>query len=92
MARFDSHLKRIEQRLRAQEAKRLSGSFAEALREFSESGKLPDHPGMKAEILKWHETLRQMVATMPTKTIGDSREGDSPKFSPEKWFPKNEEK
>jgi hypothetical protein len=74
MARFDSHLKRIEQRLRAQEAKRLSGSFAEALREFSTSGKLPDHPGMRAEILKWSEILRQMVDTMPrpTKPLGDS--------------------
>jgi hypothetical protein len=65
MSRFDSHLKRIEKRLMAQESKRFSGSLAEALREYAISGKLSDHPGFKAEVLKWQECLRQMIATMP---------------------------
>ncbi len=68
MAKFDSHLKRIEKRLRTQESKRISGNIAEALREHATSGKLPDHPGLREEVLRVQQCTLAMMETLPKTT------------------------
>ena len=69
MARYDSHVRRLEKRLKHQETKRVSGNIAKALKEFTVTGELPKHPGLKRAVLQFQEAAREMVGTLPDTPV-----------------------
>ena len=87
MARFDTHLKRLEKRLQFLESEKLQGSIIKALQEHGKTGKLPDHPGLRKVVLKYIRAAQYMSETLPqtTKSEGDVR--DSSPSPPGKLFP-----
>jgi hypothetical protein len=87
MARYDSHVKRLEKRLRQQEFKKISGNIQKALQLNAETGELPSHLGLRNFILRIKETTRQMAETLPGMTKPKKREGETTRLRPEISFP-----
>jgi hypothetical protein len=65
MSRYDSHLRRLERKVKRLEQQRISGNIGKALREYGQTGELPLHAGLRHAVLRIINSAQLMKQTMP---------------------------
>jgi hypothetical protein len=68
MSRYDSHLRRLENKVKQLEQRRISGNIGKALREYGHTGELPLHEGLRHAVLRIINAVQLMKQTMPGTT------------------------
>ncbi len=89
MSRYDSHLRRLGNKLKLLEQQKTSGSISKALREYGQTGELPHHEGLKQAVLRIVTAARLMYETLPWTTRSETQPGPHP--TTETPIPQNNE-
>ncbi len=78
MSRYDSHLRRLENKLKQLEKQKISGNISIALREYGQSRELPQHEGLRQAVLRIVTAARLMTETLPWTNKSETRTGSPP--------------
>ncbi len=74
MSRFLSSYRRLRRRIEKFEAERLGGDLGPALAESAVTGRLPEQPRLRRQVLRCEAAARAMASTIPSPGQADEEQ------------------